>query len=272
MVCNRIDIWSGQPYDESPQPGFRPVLDTYLLDGAKKRGAVLVLPGGGYSFTSEREGEPIATRFAAAGYHAFVLWYSVAPHRHPQPVADVARALCVIREHAEAWNLDPDKIAVIGFSAGGHLASSIAVHWNKPWLACIPGIRTEWAKPNALLLSYPVISSGPFTHRGSFDCLLGEDAPEEALALMSSEKQVGGHVPPTFLWHTFADGLVPVENSLLFAQALRTAGVPFELHVFPDGFHGLSTVDAETCTPDVVDPHVGGWMKLAVEWLDGRFR
>ena len=272
MKCLKLDIWSGLPYDETPHPGFRPCLDTYILDGAKSRGAVLVLPGGGYGFTSEREGEPIAAQFAAEGFHAFVLWYSVAPHCHPQPLLDVSRALCVLREHAEEWHLDPEKIAVAGFSAGGHLAASIGVHWEKPWLSGIPGIRFEGNRPNALILSYPVISSGVHAHRGSFDNLLGKEAPDAALEMMSLEKQVGSHTPPAFLWHTFADGLVPVENSLLFASALRKAGVPFELHVFPDGGHGLSLATAETAWEGQgIDPHVGSWVNLCVEWLRNLF-
>ena len=279
MICKRLDIWSdetetlqGSAYDESPEPGFRPTLDTYLLDGEKTRGAVLVVPGGGYGFTSDREGEPIALQFTGAGLHAFVLWYSVMPHRHPQPLADLARAMCVIRARAEDWRIDPDRIAVIGFSAGGHLAGSLGVHWNKPWLSDIQGIAASGAKPNALILSYPVITSGTHTHRGSFDNLLGETASEEMLALMSLEKQVGGHTPPVFLWHTFADGLVPVENSLMFAQSLRAAGVPFELHVFPDGEHGLSLATEETAVADMgADPHVSSWMGLCVAWLRERF-
>lgn len=273
MKNQRLDIWSGLPYDESPAPGFRPVLDTYVLDGAKMRGAVLVLPGGGYEFTSDREGEPIANQFTAAGFHAFVLWYSVSPHRHPQPIRDVSRALCLIRENASQWHIDPDKIAVAGFSAGGHLAASIGVHWNKPWLADVPGLVRNGNKPNALILSYPVITSGPLAHRGSFTNLLGSDPPASDLQMMSLEMQVGSQTPPAFLWHTFEDGAVPVENSLLFASALRQAGVPFEFHVYPEGGHGLSLATAETAWEGQgIDPHVGSWVRLCMEWLTGVFQ
>lgn len=268
MICKKIDIWSGLPYDERPNPGFRPRLDVSLLDGEKTRGAVVVIPGGGYFFTSEREGEPIATQFSAAGFQTFVLWYSVAPHRHPQPLADLARAICLIRENAAQWHVDPDRIAVIGFSAGGHLAASLGVHWDKPWLAEIPGITASGARPNALMLSYPVITSGPHAHRGSFENLLGEHTPVDLLQLVSLETQVGAHTPPTFLWHTVADDLVPVENSLLFAQALQEAGVPFELHLYPDGNHGLALANEETAWLGAgIDPHVATWMKLCTEWL-----
>lgn len=273
MKSHCLDIWSGLPYDESPAPGFRPVMDTYVLDGRKTRGAVLVLPGGGYGFTSEREGEPIANQFTAAGFHAFVLWYSVAPHSHPQPIRDVSRALCIIRENAVQWHVDPDKIAVAGFSAGGHLAASIGVHWDKPWLSGIQGLNRDGNKPNALILSYPVITSGPLGHRGSFENLLGQNPSESDLQMMSLEKQVGSQTPPTFLWHTFEDEAVPVENSLMFASALRQAGVPFEMHVYPEGRHGLSLASAETAWEGQgVDPHVGSWIRLCAEWLAKLFQ
>ena len=273
MLHKKVDIWNGFPYDESPEPGFRPSLETFVHTGDKVRGAVVVVPGGGYEFTSEREGEPIASQFYAAGYHAFVLWYSVSPHRHPQPIRDLSRAMVLIREQAAQWHVDPDKIAVIGFSAGGHLAASLGVHWNKPWLSGDASLPEGMNQPNALILSYPVISSGTSAHRGSFLSLLGERASAEANRMMSLEKQVGAQVPPVFLWHTVADSLVPVENSLLFAGALREAGVSFELHLFPDGGHGLSLATAETGgEASGIDPHVAGWMRLCLEWLAERLR
>ena len=273
MLNRHIDIWQGYPYDETPEPGFRPSLETFVHTDDKVRPAVVVVPGGGYGFTSAREGEPIASQFYAAGHHAFVLWYSVSPHRHPQPIRDLSRAMVLIREHAATWHVDPDKIAVIGFSAGGHLAASLGVHWNKPWLAGGVGIPEGMNRPNALVLAYPVISSGPRAHRGSFQNLLGDRASAEAHRMMSLEKQAGSHVPPVFLWHTVADGLVPVENSLLFAGALREAGVPFELHLFPNGGHGLALATAETGSEEGgIDPHVAGWMRLCLEWLAECFR
>lgn len=272
MKYATVDIWKDLSYDESPSPGFRPKMDTWIHEGDKIRGAVLVLPGGGYAFTSDREADPIATRFFEAGHQAFVLWYSVAPHRHPQPIRDVSRAMALIRENATQWRVDPDRIAVIGFSAGAHLAASLGVHWNKPWLSGGPGIPENSNRPNALVLSYPVITTGPYAHRGSFENLLGEHASAEAQRMMSLEKQVGPHVPPTFLWHTFSDGAVPVENSLLFANALREAGVSFEMHIYPEGEHGLSLANAETAWEGRgVDAHVAGWMNLCTEWLATRF-
>jgi len=270
MLNKAIDIWENYIYNGEADDGFRPTLVTYVLGGEKKRGAVLVCPGGGYRYTSPREAEPIALQFNAAGFHAFVLYYSVFPRKHPQPLLDVSRAMCIIRENAEKWNIDPEKIAVCGFSAGGHLAASLGVYWGKEYLYEVPGITKGMNKPNALILCYPVITSGLKAHRGSFDSLLGENAADESLHEMSLEHHVNENTPPTFLWHTFNDKAVPVENSLLFAQALCDKGIPFELHVYPDGPHGLSLATSETSNGNagMENPHVATWIKLCIEWLE----
>ena len=271
MLFQTIEIWkdidSGTLYD-----GFRPTLDTYLLAGNKKRGAVLICPGGGYGFTSDREAEPVAMQFNAAGFHAFVLYYSVAPRKHPQPLMDVSRAMCILRENADLWNISADKIAVCGFSAGGHLTASLGVHWDKPFLHNISGLTRGLNQPNAIILSYPVISSGPFAHEGSFINLLGDNPDKNLRFEMSLEHQVTEKTPPAFLWHTFDDSLVPVENSMLFAQALRKNNIPFELHIYPEGPHGLSLATSETATDTIgVYPHAATWMKLCIEWLHSLF-
>lgn len=268
MIQTRIYLWEGLGiYDEGPN-GFQPTLETYILNGEQARGLVLICPGGGYQFTSPREAEAVAMQFTSAGWHAAVLWYSVAPHRHPQPLLDLSRAVCLIREQAADWQVDPQKIAVCGFSAGGHLTASLGVHWNKPYLSDTPGIQAGMNRPNALILAYPVITSGEFRHAGSFQNLLGENSEPALLEEMSLERQVSDHTPPTFLWHTVDDLSVPVENSLMFAQALRKHQVPFELHIYPEGAHGLSLATEETATPILPpDPHVAGWMRLCLEWL-----
>lgn len=278
MKQTRIDIWENLAYD-GQDPAFRPMLDTYVLDGAKTRGAVLICPGGGYVMTSDREAEAVAIRYNAAGYHAFILWYSVAPNRHPQPLRDLSRAMAILRANAAEWKLDSDRIAVCGFSAGGHLVASLGVHWDKPYLQGIADAPEGANRPNALILCYPVISSGKHAHRGSFENLLGPGAEgvedSELLHEMSLEFQVGEQTPPTFLWHTFDDPAVPVENSMMFAQALRKCGISVELHVyaFPKGWHGLSLVNEETRYGDTmpVDPHAGSWMELCTGWLDRLF-
>jgi acetyl esterase/lipase len=268
-----IEVWDQGTYAGKTEDDFTPKLETYILKGEQKRGAVLICPGGGYGFTSEREAEPIALRFNAAGFHAFVLYYSVAPRQHPQPLLDVSRAICLIREHAEEWGIEADHIAVCGFSAGGHVAASLGVHWDKPILQNMAGEQAGLNRPNALILSYPVITGGEHAHRGSFDNLLGSEPEEELLAEMSLEQQVSEKTPPAFIWHTFDDSTVPVENSLLFAQAMRRHGIPFEMHIYPEGPHGLSLATKLTSVDDQrqIDPHVATWMDLCIEWLTRLF-
>lgn len=246
---------------EKETNGFIPTLTTYVLDDPLENNrrfpAVLICPGGGYSFCSPRETEPIALQFSANAVHTFVLNYSVAPMKFPTALEDVSTAMSVIRKNADRWNVDPDKIAVCGFSAGGHLAASLGVFWNSEPIKTADGSN----KPNALILGYPVITSGEFAHDGSFDNLCGDD--EALREHMSLEFQVTKDTPPTFLWHTFTDSCVPLENSLLFAGALRRKGIPFELHVYPKGPHGLATASDYTCTENNYSKKVPEWFDLA---------
>ena len=270
MLHKTLAVWEDGHYQSANGSEFQPTLATYVLEGKKKRGAVLICPGGGYEFTSPREAEPVAMQFAAAGFHAFVVYYSVAPNRHPQPLLDVSRAMNIIRDNAEEWQVDTGKIAVCGFSAGGHLAASLGVHWDKAYLQNVSGLKTGLNRPNALILGYPVLSTR-FIHQGSFDNLLGAGANAELLQEMSLEKQVTTGTAPTFLWHTFDDDVVPVENSLVFAQALSEHKVPFEMHIYPQGPHGLSLATKETDEGQGDSPHVSSWLKLCFEWLEQVF-
>ena len=242
----------------------------------KARPAVVVVPGGAYVFTSDREADPVAQQFLAAGYHVFVLRYSVAPDRYPTSLLQLAALLAHIRQNAAAYHVRPDAIAVCGFSAGGHLSASSGILWNEPVIAETLGIENRMARPDAMILSYPVITSGEFAHQYSFECLLGDQCQNKTLrANVSLENRVDATTPPAFLWHTFADELVPLENSLLFANALRRAGVPFELHVFPEGIHGLSLANELTQTdgnPAQIVPAAAQWMGLCLTWLQGIFR
>lgn len=274
MICKEIDIWEGLTYHSEDVHDFRPILITYILNTSNEynknvRGAVLICPGGGYSFTSEREAEPIALKFNGKGYHAFVLSYSCTPAKYPQPLLDVSRAMCIIRENAKDWNIDSNNISVCGFSAGGHLAAHLGVHWNKDFLNNIDGISVGENKPNKLILAYPVITSGEFAHKGSIINLLGENYSDELLCEVSLEKQIGEHTPESFIWHTFEDNAVLVENSLLFANGLRKFNIPFELHIYNKGGHGLSLGTEETASPRMpIYPQISTWFDLCINWLN----
>ena len=239
--------------------------DEYSKD--RKRPAVLVLPGGGYGFTSQREATPIALEFAASGMSAFILHYSVAPEvRFPAELVQVYSAVRVIRKNAEEWNIDPERIYICGFSAGGHLAASAGVFWSRDWVRKL-GFMDDMHKPNGLILSYPVITSGIFAHRGSFENLLGDQYTEELLELNSLEKQVTSDTPRCFIWHTAEDDAVPVQNSLMFASALAANQVPFEMHIYPHGGHGLSLANELVCNQDGVFPKIQTWVPFAKQWI-----
>jgi acetyl esterase/lipase len=223
------------------------------------RGAVLVCPGGGYANRAPHEQLPIAERYRDAGFNAFVLQYRVNPNLHPAPLLDVSRAVRLIRQNAGLWGLNPKQVAVCGFSAGGHLTASLGVHYGLGVLNTGDPLDDISCRPNALILSYAVLSGKAFRHAGSFTNLLGPNADPALVALMSLEDHVTPDTPPAFLWHTADDPVVPVANSLLFAEALSSNGVPFELHIYPSGVHGLGLAEAR--------PHIATWMDLSVEWL-----
>ncbi|MEG0934570.1 MAG: alpha/beta hydrolase [Clostridia bacterium] len=227
------------------------------------RPAILICPGGAYEFLSDREKDPPALAFFAAGFQAFVLDYAVLEAAGAmRPLVQASDAVRRMRENAEAWRIRPDAVALLGFSAGGHLAASLGTLWADAHLGAPDGQN----RPDACVLCYPVISAGIFAHRVSLDRVSGGDKALEAL--FSLEAQVTKDTPPTFLWHTQDDELVPVENTLLFASALRKAGVPFEMHVFESGQHGLSMSNHEVDTPNAA---CEAWFALALKWLRARF-
>lgn len=215
---------------------FMPFLDTFLYDGAgSPLGAVLILPGGGYTHRAYHEGDPVARRFNELGYHAFVLQYRVAPYTAPAPQEDLVRAVQIIRSRAAEFRLNPDQIAVLGFSAGAHLAASGALLADKFQSAELSGIS---GKANALLLCYPVVAlSEPYAHRGSGTALTG-GRDLEVMRRYDVNRLIDENTPPTFLWHTADDAAVAVRNSLVYAETMWQCGNTCELHVFPHGPHG----------------------------------
>lgn len=251
-----------------------PTLDIYLPYNMvemrrenQKRPCMLICPGGGYGMCSERESEAVAVHFLPEGFNVFILKYSTAPHRFPTQIREVAAAMELIYEKADEWNCDTEKIAVMGFSAGGHLAAHYSTMFD-----CkeVREVFPESKSVNASVLCYPVINANAGTaHMGSFINLLGhEPQNQEDEEYFSCDKQVKPSTPPAYIWHTAEDDCVPVKNSLLYADALAENGVPFELHIFPFGGHGLSTCDKETIdgmTP--VYQYNSAWLNDLKKWL-----
>ena len=235
------------------------------------RRAVIVCPGGGYGALSDREAEPIATQFLAAGFATFILRYSVGEGaKDYNPLKQVALAVKHVREHAEDYNVDPDYVFTCGFSAGGHLAASAGVLWDSPALAeVLAGAPERINRPTGMILCYPVISGGDFAHKGSIYKLCGTKTPTVAQeSEFSLELHVKESTPPAFIWHTFNDTCVPVQNSLLMAEAMSKAKVPFELHIFPNGPHGLALCNEQTAKggTSMLNPHCECWVELAIKW------
>ena len=243
----------------------------YLLDNSeqmpyvKERPLVIVCPGGAYIHRSPREAEPVAMRLLAAGFHAAILHYSVAPaRRYPTAALQLAQAVREVRAHAKAWGVT--QVYIMGFSAGGHLCGTLGTLWDEPVFHEALGGEPDW-RPDGQILCYPVITMGEKTHGGSRENLLAERM-EELQEALSLEKRVSEKTVRTFLWHTAEDGSVPVENSLHYACALRQAGVPFELHVYEQGEHGLSLCDKTTSTHEgQLAPDNAGWMDKVIRFI-----
>ena len=247
-----------------PQTGVE--LETYLMDNRavesdRRRPLVLVFPGGAYAYRSDREAEPVALRLLSLGIQAVVVRYSVAPVRYPKALEEAAEAVAYARTHAGDWFCDPHRIAVMGFSAGGHAAAHIGLKWHQ-----MPQGRD--CRPDAMILAYPVITSGEYAHRGSIENLLGGEY-ERLKEEVSLERFVGEDTPPVFLWHTREDGSVPPENSLLLAGELCRHGVGFELHIWQHGGHGMSLGNDQVYPPDNpnIHPECQEWIGMAARWL-----
>ncbi len=257
-------------------------LQTYIIDSSEqmkynKRPLVLICPGGGYGFVSDREAEVMALQFTAMGYHAAVLTYSTYPVRYPTQILETAQAWKLIRDNSERWNVLPDKTVILGCSAGGHLAASYSLFCGEDFVTQSVGMTSDELRPAGMILCYPVITSGEFSHRDSFATLLGADYNNllgtEILEKVSLEKQVTENAPPAFIWHTYTDNVVPVENSLLFASALRKHNVNCEMHIFPDGGHGLGLASelSQDSNGWGVQEECKVWIRLAEVWMKNKF-
>ena len=262
-----------------PLPPFDDArIDVICLTDSKElnhlpRPAVIVFPGGGYGNLSDREAEPVAIRFLAAGYATFILRYSVKPFTKEgkTPLPEAALAIKHVRENAAEYNVDPNRVFVCGFSAGAHAAAALGVYWNVcPLLDVLPcPADRSIFRPTGMILSYPVITGSDFAHKNSVKRYFCTDEPtEEQINFFSLERHVTPDTCPAFIWHTVNDELVPIKNSLLFANALTEAGVPFEMHLYPSGAHGLSLADTETWSQKEKYnlPNVQSWFPLALEW------
>ena len=256
-----LPLWpAGAPGARGHTTADQPRLTPYLpRDGTGVRGCIVVCPGGGYGGHAPHEAEPIAHWLCGVGLAACVLEYRVAPYRHPIPLGDAQRALRLVRHRAAEWQINPQRVGILGFSAGGHLATSAATLFRETQLDPADPIDRQSSRPDALIACYPVITFGEHRHHGSMINLIGDPPPPELREQLSLETQVTKETPPSFLWHTADDQAVPVENSLLFAQALRRCAVPFSLHVFPAGPHGMGLA--------IMEPAVGIWTNLCAQWL-----
>jgi acetyl esterase/lipase/lysophospholipase L1-like esterase len=256
-----IKLWpNGAPGAVGNDADDIPTLTPFLPSEKASGAAIIVCPGGGYTHLADHEGRPVAEWLNSIGITAFVLKYRIGPkYHHPAPLQDAARAIRTVRARAAEWKLDPKRIGILGFSAGGHLASTIGTHFDPGLPTATDPIDRVSSRPDLLVLIYPVITMGEFTHAGSKRQLIGENAAADMVKLLSNDEQITRETPPTFLVHTANDAAVPVENSLHFAAQLRKFGIPFELHVYERGQHGFG-LGAD-------NPILSTWPARCADWL-----
>jgi len=260
-------LWpEGAPGAVGNQDADKPSLTIYLPPPGTSNGtAVVVCPGGGYGgLAVTHEGRQVGYWFNSFGVTAFVLKYRVAPrYHHPAPLSDAQRALRWVRSHAAEYGVAPDRIGIMGFSAGGHLTSTAGTHFDKGNLSSPDPIERTSCRPDFLVLCYPVISlTTEYTHRGSLRNLLGDNPDPKLVESLSSEKQVTADTPPSFLFHTSTDSGVPAQNSILFYLALREKGVPAEMHIYERGPHGVGLAPFE--------PALSTWPDRLKDWMKHR--
>lgn len=273
MIQETITLWKREEYSYPEAYGFIPFMNSYIHEDENIRPCMIIVPGGAYRKVSPSEAHLPAMEFFHAGYNVFVLTYTVNPVDEPlklQPLNDLSRAVRMIRKNAGKYRIDPSETALCGFSAGGHLCASLCVHYRD-----ISDCDREYDRipnrPDAAVLSYPVITTGPSAHRDSIKALLGGHAREDELEYMSLEKQVTPDTPPCFIWQTRTDATVPVENSYLFAEALRKADVCFSHHVFSEGIHGMSVATEKWLNREFGTPYTLEQIRcLAAAIMDGK--
>ena len=243
LAAEPLPLWEGKaPGALAETPKDIPTLTPYLPEKPNAaRAAMVICPGGGYGTLADHEGSGYAKFLNEQGIAAFVLKYRLgsAGYRHPIMLNDAARAIRTVRSRATEWNIDPTKIGIMGSSAGGHLASTLLTHFDAGNVEATDPIERQSSRPDLGVLCYAVITMGEFTHQGSKKNLLGEKPSEELVTLLSSELQVKKNTPPCFIWHTWEDKTVPIENSMQFANALQKNKIPFDLHIYQKGGHGM---------------------------------
>jgi len=249
-----IPLWTeGAPGALGTELKDVPTLTVYPAAPTAASGAAMViLPGGGYAGLAQHEGRDYAIWLATNGVSGFVVKYRLGSHgyRHPVMLQDAARAVRLVRARAEEWKVDPKRVGIMGSSAGGHLASTLLTHFDGGKPDAADPVERHSSRPDLGILCYPVISMGPLTHQGSRNNLLGNQPDPELIRLLSNELQVTKDTPPCFIWHTWEDQAVRVENSLEFAAALRRTGVPFDLHIYQKGRHGIGLAGGHPWTQD----------------------
>jgi acetyl esterase/lipase len=263
-------LWpNGAPGAKGTADGDKPSLTIYLPDTEKATGAaVVIFPGGGYGHLAmDHEGHQIAQWLNSIGVAGFIVKYrhrnSGAGYGHPAPIQDAQRAIRMVRSRAKEWGVDPGRIGIIGFSAGGHLASTAGTHFNTRYSEPVDEIDRSSCRPDFMILMYPVISFTEwYTHKGSMVNLLGKNPDKDLMESFSNEKQVTPETPPTFLVHADDDKVVPAENSVAFYLALRKAGVPAEMHIYEKGGHGFG--------PGIGKGACSSWMARCADWMKGR--
>ncbi len=240
-----------------------PTITPYLCESNATGAAVVICPGGGYAGLAAHEGNDYALWLNQHGVTCFVLKYRLGSHgyRHPAMINDAARAVRWVRAHAEEYQVDTHRVGIMGSSAGGHLASTLLTHYDAGNTNSADVIERQSSRPDLGVLCYAVITMGHFTHRGSRENLLGKNPSPELVKLLSNEQQVTPDTPPCFLWTTYEDNVVPMENTMMFAEALRKNHVPFALHIYEKGGHGMGLADK----PPFAHPHP--WANDCLFWL-----